>query len=81
MDGAATAEGPPLRVGRLLTIRVRPSAAPQPQNMRNRTHEETLALTHSTTSLCSTHVHLAHVQPPRCDSAASLKHARHAHAQ
>ena len=36
MAGAATAEGPPLRVGRLPTFRVRPSAAHHPQNIHTK---------------------------------------------
>ena len=57
--------GPLPRVGRLLTFRVRPSAAPQPQNKRNRTREEALDHTHCATQHTCT---LSTSATARCDS-------------
>ena len=57
MAVAATAEGPPLGVGRRLSFCVRPSAAPHPQTYTLDTREA-LDSQHSTTS-CAAYVHYA----------------------
>ena len=73
--GAATAGGPPLRAGRLLTFFVRPSAAPRTQ--KKETPQETVA--HALTA--------PHPVQPYCDTVARsrsrtwrfIRHTQHAH--
>ena len=66
MAGAAAADDPPLRVGRLLTFLVDLRSAPATKQTQD-TGRGAL-LTHSTTSLCRTRTSAT----ARCDSAASL---------
>ena len=78
MDGVATAEDPPLRVGRQLCFRVDLRSAPSTNN-HNTTQEETLAP--RTAPHPVQHTYTMHCATARCVSAVSLKHARHAHVQ